>query len=59
MRKKTVFSVCFIVAFLVAGFGTTFAEDLALLTWKGYAPVNLVEKFQKETGITVSDIFKQ
>ena len=53
MRKKTIFSVCIIVAFLVAGFGTTFAEELALLTWKGYAPVNLVEKFQKETGITV------
>jgi spermidine/putrescine transport system substrate-binding protein len=29
------------------------AETLKLLTWKGYAPEELVNKFQKETGITV------
>jgi spermidine/putrescine transport system substrate-binding protein len=29
------------------------AEELSLLTWKGYAPQPLVEKFEKETGITV------
>ncbi len=29
------------------------AETLRLLTWKGYAPQALVEKFEKETGITV------
>ncbi|MBW2517104.1 MAG: extracellular solute-binding protein, partial [Deltaproteobacteria bacterium] len=29
------------------------AETLSLLTWPGYAPKNLVEQFEKETGITV------
>jgi spermidine/putrescine transport system substrate-binding protein len=29
------------------------AEELSLLTWPGYAPQNLIEKFQKETGVTV------
>jgi spermidine/putrescine transport system substrate-binding protein len=29
------------------------AEELSLLTWGGYAPQNLVDKFQKETGVTV------
>ncbi len=53
MRKKSIYSVILIVVFLVSGSGFALAEDLALLTWKGYAPVNLVEKFQKETGITV------
>jgi spermidine/putrescine transport system substrate-binding protein len=28
-----------------------------LLTWKGYAPKSLVEKFEKETGITVKTTF--
>ncbi len=46
---------------LVAGLATlTFAsvslmaqETLRLITWKGYAPKALVEKFEKETGIKV------
>lgn len=29
------------------------AATLRLLTWKGYAPEELVQKFEKETGITV------
>ncbi|PID44019.1 MAG: spermidine/putrescine ABC transporter substrate-binding protein [Proteobacteria bacterium] len=29
------------------------AETLSLLTWKGYAPQDLVRKFEKETGIRV------
>jgi len=33
------------------------AEELSLLTWKGYAPQALVDKFQKETGITVKVTF--
>lgn len=53
MRKKSIYSIIVIVIFLVSGTGFALAEELALLTWKGYAPVNLVEKFQKETGITV------
>jgi spermidine/putrescine transport system substrate-binding protein len=33
------------------------AETLELLTWTGYAPSELVEKFEKETGITVKPSF--
>lgn len=33
--------------------GVAHAEPLKLLTWKGYAPKQLVEKFEKETGIKV------
>ncbi len=38
---------------LVAVVGTAQAETLKLLTWKGYAPKELVDKFEKETGVTV------
>ncbi len=52
--KKTLFTLCLLSVFLVAVIGSAYAaETLSLLTWKGYAPKNLVEKFQKETGITV------
>jgi spermidine/putrescine transport system substrate-binding protein len=52
--KKTLFTLCLVSVFLVAVIGSAYAaETLSLLTWKGYAPKNLVEKFQKETGITV------
>lgn len=53
MRKKAFWSVIIIFAFLVVGMGHATAETLSLLTWKGYAPKNLIEKFQKETGIEV------
>jgi spermidine/putrescine transport system substrate-binding protein len=33
------------------------AETLELLTWKGYAPNELIEKFQTETGITVKPTY--
>jgi len=59
MRKKAFWSVIIVFAFLVVGFGHATAETLSLLTWKGYAPKNLIEKFQKETGIEVkSNILK-
>lgn len=32
---------------------TAMAQTLQLLTWKGYAPKELVDKFEKETGIKV------
>ncbi len=41
------------LVFLVSGLTVAGAEELSLLTWKGYAPKNLVDKFQKETGIQV------
>ena len=52
MKKVIVASL--IVATLIVFAGHLYAaEELSLLTWKGYAPQNLVDKFQKETGITV------
>ena len=53
MKKKTLFSAILIVAILTVGLGTAVAEELALLTWKGYAPKVLVDKFKAETGIDV------
>jgi spermidine/putrescine transport system substrate-binding protein len=57
MKKLFVFSLV-IGTILVLGSGNLYAaEELALLTWKGYAPQNLVDNFQKETGITVKVTF--
>ena len=57
MKKACVISLV-IVTMMVFGFGNLWAaEELALLTWKGYAPQNLVDKFQQETGITVKVTF--
>lgn len=58
MTKKTIVVLCVLSAFaLVFTGGLYAAETLSLLTWKGYAPKNLVEKFEKETGITVKVTF--
>ena len=55
--KKAV-SIASILFMFMAG--TSFAGDakttLRLLTWGGYAPKSLVEKFKQETGITVEVI---
>ena len=53
MKKKAFWSAMIVLVFLVVGIGHAKAETLSLLTWKGYAPKNLVDKFQKETGIEV------
>lgn len=39
--------------FIVTGAGSVQAETLNLLTWSGYAPKQLVDKFKTETGIDV------
>ena len=52
--KKVFVTSLLVATVLVLGFGNLYAAgELALLTWKGYAPQALVEKFQKETGINV------
>jgi spermidine/putrescine transport system substrate-binding protein len=57
MKKVCVTSLV-IVTMIVFGLGNLWAaEELALLTWKGYAPQSLVDKFQQETGITVKVTF--
>ncbi|MCP4117047.1 MAG: extracellular solute-binding protein [Desulfobacteraceae bacterium] len=55
--KKAIWVVLLISMFLMTGLGQASAETLELLTWKGYAPKVLVEKFEKETGITVKATF--
>jgi spermidine/putrescine transport system substrate-binding protein len=52
MMKKGLLFTLFITIFLAANICEA-SEDFHLLTWKGYAPKVLVEKFQKETGINV------
>ena len=57
MKKACVASLV-IVTMMVFGLGNLWAaEELALLTWKGYAPQSLVEKFEQETVITVKVTF--
>ena len=51
--KKNLCSVFLIVSFLLVVAGPAPAEELALLTWKGYAPKTLIDKFTQETGIAV------
>ena len=57
MKKTCVISLV-IAIMVVFGIGNLWAaEELALLTWKGYAPQSLIDKFQKETGINVKVTF--
>jgi spermidine/putrescine transport system substrate-binding protein len=52
--KRTIFSLCLIFAFLFAVVGGAYsAETLRLITWSGYTPKVLLDKFEKETGIKV------
>lgn len=45
--------IVLMLVFLLAGSSLAMADTLQLLTWKGYAPKELVDKFQSETGIKV------
>ena len=52
--KKTIFTLCLIFVFLFAVVGGAYAaETLRLITWSGYTPKVLLDKFEKETGIKV------
>jgi spermidine/putrescine transport system substrate-binding protein len=52
--KKATFTLCLIFVFLFAVVGGTYAaETLRLITWSGYTPKVLLDKFEKETGIKV------
>jgi spermidine/putrescine transport system substrate-binding protein len=52
--KKVIVASLIVTTLMVFGIGNLYAaEELSLLTWPGYAPQSLVDKFQKETGITV------
>ena len=45
--------IVLMIVFLMAGSSLAMAETLQLLTWKGYAPKELVDKFEAETGVKV------
>jgi spermidine/putrescine transport system substrate-binding protein len=52
--KKSIFTLCLIFVFLFAVVGGAYAaETLRLITWSGYTPKVLLDKFEKETGIKV------
>ena len=49
--KRTLVCLMVLGAFLALIVAPVGAETLELLTWKGYAPKALIDKFEKETGI--------
>ncbi len=55
MKKLAV--VSFTVSLVIAFSLSCQAETLELLTWEGYAPKVLMDKFEKETGITVKPTY--
>lgn len=55
MKKLAVGLGCLVAA--LSSSSALVAEELSILTWKGYTPKALVEKFEKETGITVKTTF--
>ena len=52
MKKSTYLSIGLAVSMATLA-QTAQAEELRLLTWGGYAPQNVVDMFEKETGIEV------
>lgn len=54
--KKLVF-VCLAVSMVVTFSLSVQAKTLELLTWEGYAPKVLIDKFEKQTGITVKPTY--
>ncbi|MBR9986301.1 MAG: extracellular solute-binding protein [Desulfosarcina sp.] len=55
MKKAAV--VCVAVLLVLTFSLSCQAETLELLTWEGYAPKELMDKFAKETGITVKPTY--
>jgi spermidine/putrescine transport system substrate-binding protein len=55
MKRMAV--VCLAASLVIAVSLPCRAETLELLTWEGYAPKVLIDKFEKETGITVKPTY--
>ena len=53
MKKRITVTLVLCMMVLAGTIGLSSADTLELLTWKGYAPQVLVDKFQQETGIEV------
>jgi spermidine/putrescine transport system substrate-binding protein len=51
--KKVLFTALLVCAFLTVAIGGATGETLRLITWSGYTPKVLLDKFEKETGIKV------
>jgi spermidine/putrescine transport system substrate-binding protein len=54
---KRIAVVCLAASLVIAFSLSSQAETLELLTWEGYAPKVLMDKFEKETGITVKPTY--
>jgi len=52
-RNRLFFAGAVALTTLAVTVGSVQAETLRLLTWGGYAPLELIKQFKKETGITV------
>jgi len=57
MFKKSITLLMVVIAGVCFMSGPALAETLEILTWKGYTPKVLVEKFKAETGIDVKVTF--
>jgi spermidine/putrescine transport system substrate-binding protein len=57
MKKVFVISLVFAMVLIFVMEGAYAAETLRLITWTGYAPKVLLDKFEKETGIKVMPTF--
>lgn len=55
--KRSLVCLAVLGAFLALAAVPAGAETLELLTWKGYAPKGLIDKFEAETGITVKPTY--
>lgn len=53
MMTRLVSLLSMITVLLLPGLGHAASTEFRLLTWKGYAPAELVERFEKETGYKV------
>jgi spermidine/putrescine transport system substrate-binding protein len=53
MNKKTILSASILLAGALAASNSMAAEELRLLTWGGYAPQEVIDLFEKETGVKV------
>ena len=57
MKKACIISLVIVTMMFFVMESTYAAETLRLITWKGYAPKVLLDKFEKETGIKVKATF--
>lgn len=57
MKKNLITLLAVLLVFAFAGSATAAPDVLRLISWTGYAPPELIDKFKQETGITVEVTF--